>query len=342
MVIDMDYRNLGRTGLQVSELCLGAMTFGRETDEAQSLAMLDRFVAAGGNFIDTADVYSRGASEAILGRWLKGKDREDFVIATKLRWGTDDPMKRRPNRLGLGRKHIAAAVEASLGRLKLDYIDLYQVHMWDGATPLEETLGALDLLVRAGKVRYVGASNYSGWQLQKSVDLARAHGLQAYICLQALYNLLDRELEWELLPVCLNEGLGLIPWSPLRGGWLSGKYHRGLNAPVAGTRVEIAVERGWAETFAKYGNEHTWTVVDALVGVGKEIGKAPAQVALNWLLCRAGVTAPIIGARNMAQLEENLGAVGWRLSEEHVKRLDQASDKPLPYPYDNQRRAGAV
>ena len=246
----MDYRSLGRTGLKVSELCLGAMTFGRETSEADSHGMLDRFVELGGNFIDTADVYSRGASEEILGRWLSGNDRDDLVIATKVRWGTDDPANRRPNRFGLGRKHILAEVEASLRRLKTDYIDLYQVHMWDSVTPLEETLSTFDTLIASGKVRYIGASNYSGWQLQKATDIAKFRNLQPYVSLQALYNLLDRELEWELIPVALNEGLGIMPWSPLRGGWLSGKYHRGLKAPPSGTRIELAADRGWSETWA--------------------------------------------------------------------------------------------
>jgi len=335
----MRHLYLGNTGLKVSELCLGAMTFGREANDTESFAMLDAFVAAGGNFIDTADVYSRGASEEILGRWLEQRDRDDFVIATKVRWGTDDPTNRRSNHSGLGRKHIAVAVEASLKRLRTDYIDLYQVHMWDSHTPLEETLSALDMLVRAGKVRYIGASNYSGWMLQKSVDLARAHGVQAYVSLQALYNLLDRELEWELVPVCLNEGLGIIPWSPLRGGWLSGKYHRGLNQPPSGTRVEIAAQRGSSETWEKYGNEHTWSVVDALTAVAKEAGKTPAQVALNWLMARPGVTAPIVGARNMAQLSDNLGAVGWQLDAAQSHALNEASAKRLPYPYDHLQRA---
>ncbi len=335
----MQYRHLGATGLKVSELCLGAMTFGREASEVDSFAMLDAFVAAGGNFIDTADVYSRGKSEEILGRWLKGRDREDLVIATKVRWGTDDPASRRPNHFGLGRKHIAVAVEASLRRLQTDYIDLYQVHLWDSKTPLEETLSALDLLVRAGKVRYIGASNYSGWQLQKSIDLSHRNGLQPYVCLQALYNLLDREVEWELVPVCLNEGLGVLPWSPLRGGWLSGKYHRGLEKPLSGTRVEFAHERGMSETWAKYANEHTWSVVDALLAVAKTVGKSPAQVALNWLLARPGVTSPIIGARNMTQLADNLGAVGWHLDAAQTRLLDDASSKRLPYPYDHMHRA---
>lgn len=334
----MEIRRLGRTGLSVSELCLGAMTFGREASEAESHAMLDRFVAAGGNFIDTADVYSRGASEEILGNWLARKPREELVIATKLRWGADDPNARRPNAFGLGRKHIVAACEASLKRLRTDYIDLYQVHMWDPAAPLEETLSTLDTLVTSGKVRYLGASNYSGWQLQKAIDLARANGLEPFACLQALYNLLDRDAELELMHVVRNEGLGMIPWSPLRGGWLSGRYRRGLNAPVSGTRIELASSQGWSETWERYNNEATWTLIDALLDVAKEAGKTPAQVALNWLLRRPGVTGPIVGARSMEQLNDNLGATGWALSDDAMQRLNAASEPArLPYPYDIHR-----
>ena len=335
----MEYRHLGKTGLTVSELCLGAMTFGRECDEKLSHQLMDRFSEAGGTFIDTADVYSNGRSEEIVGTWLKGRDREDIVLATKVRFGTETP--RRVNRFGLSRKHIAAEVEASLRRLQTDYIDLYQVHLWDSATPLEETLSTLNDLVRAGKVRYIGASNYSGWQLQKAIDLSRMHGWEAFSCLQPLYNLLDRELEWELLPVCRKEGLGLLPWSPLRGGWLSGKYHRGMTAPVSGTRVEIAGEHGWSETWEAYANEFTWKVVDALVATGKKRGKQPAQVALNWLLRQGGVTAPIIGARNMAQLESNVGATGWALTAEEIEGLNSVSARRLPYPFDFQDKAGA-
>ena len=337
----MQFRNLGKTGLRVSELCLGAMTFGRECDENLSHRLLDRFVETGGNFIDTADVYSRGRSEEIVGTWLKTRDRDDIVLATKLRFGTDDAANRRPNRFGLSRKHVMAEVDASLRRLQTDYIDLYQVHMWDPATPLEETLSALNDLVRVGKVRYIGASNYSGGQLQKAVDISRANGWEPFTCLQALYNLLDRELEWELLPIARDEGLGVLPWSPLRGGWLSGKYRRGMTAPAAGTRIEIADREGWSETWERYGNESTWKIVDALTAVGEERGKEPAQVALNWLLRQDGVTAPIIGARTMAQLNSNLGAVGWSLTAPELKRLNDISERPLPYPYDMQARLGA-
>ncbi|MGH6925112.1 MAG: aldo/keto reductase [Propylenella sp.] len=336
----MDYRSLGRTGVKVSELCLGAMTLGREVSEADSARMLDRFVAAGGNFIDTADVYSRGESEKILGRWLKTKDRDDLVIATKVRFGTDDPANRRLNRWGLSRRHILSAVEASLKRLQTDHIDLYQVHNWDAATPLEETLATLDGLVRAGKVRYLGVSNFAGWQLQKAIDISKANGWEQFVSLQPLYNLLDRELEWELLPVCRNEGLGVIPWSPLRGGWLSGKYHRGIAEAPAGSRGALAGAQGWSETWERYANEHTWAVIDALLAVAKETSKSPAQVALRWVAQRPGVTAPIVGARNMEQLEANLGAAGWPLSADQMQRLDKASEKPLPYPYDRHAALG--
>jgi aryl-alcohol dehydrogenase-like predicted oxidoreductase len=325
----MNYRFLGRTGMKVSELCLGAMTFGREADEALSHRMLNRFVEAGGNFIDTADVYTRGASEFILGRWLKGQPRDQLVIATKVRFGMGDG----PNEVGLSRKHILSGVESSLRRLGTDYIDLYQVHMWDSATPLEETLSTLDGLVKSGKVRYLGASNHTGWQLQKAIDLSRHHGWEPFACLQPLYNLLDRSTEWELIPVCQNEGLGIIPWSPLRGGWLSGKFRRGMTAPPPDTRVKAAEEMGWSESWSAYNNERTWSILDELFAIAEEAGKAPAQVALNWLLQRPGVTAPIIGARNMEQLEHNLGASGWALSDKQMARLNKASEMKLSYPY---------
>lgn len=326
----MNYRYLGRTGLKVSELCLGAMTFGRESSEAVSVQMLDRFVEAGGNFIDTADVYTRGVSEEILGRWLKGKRRDDFVIATKVRF----PMGEGPNDVGLSRKHILSAVEASLRRLGADYVDVYQVHAWDPNTPLEETLSALNGLVQSGKVRYLGASNFAGWQLQKAIDLSRHNGWEPFTCLQPLYNLLDRSVEWELLPVCEAEGVGVIPWSPLRGGWLSGKYRRGMTAPPENTRIDEAARQGWSEQWSVYANERTWQIVDALMELAAALGKTPAQVALNWLLQKPAVTAPIIGARTLAHLDDNLGAAGWALSPEQMERLDQVSAPTLPYPYD--------
>lgn len=326
----MEYRYLGKTGLKVSELCMGAMTFGRETIEEDSVAIMDAFKEAGGNFIDSANVYSRGVSEEIVGRWLKKQNRYDWIIATKVRGRMGDG----PNDLGLSRKHILGSVEDSLRRLQTDYIDLYQVHAWDPGTPLEETLSALDRLVRDGKVRYIGASNFGGWQLQKAIDMSRQMGWEPFTCLQPQYNLLARSTEWELMPVCINEGLGVIPWSPLRGGWLSGKYRRDMDAPPAGTRIETAEKEGWGERWSRYNTEDTWVVVDALLEVADEVNKSPAQVAINWLLQMPGVTAPIIGARTMEQLKDNLKSVGWALSEAQMEKLNHASTVELPYPYD--------
>ncbi len=325
----MEYRFLGRTGLKVSELCLGAMTFGRESTPEVSFQVLDRFAEAGGNFIDTADVYGQGTSEQILGSWLGGKRREDWVIATKVRFQVGEGM----NDEGLSRKHILASIDDSLRRLGTDYVDLYQVHAWWEPVNLEETLGTLDGLVQSGKVRYLGVSNFLGWQLQKALDLSRARGWEPFSCLQPLYNLMERGIEYELLPICRNEGLGVIPWSPLRGGWLSGKYRRGMSAPPEGTRVEEAAKRGWSESWGAYDNERTWTLLDALFAAAEALGKSPAQVAIRWLLERPGVTAPIIGARNLTQLEDDLGAVGWRMPEEHLERLNEISAPTRFYPY---------
>ncbi len=327
----MNYRLMGKTGLKVSELCLGAMTFGRETSEEDSQAILNHFVASGGNFIDTADVYSQGISEEILGRWLKTQARADLVIASKVRFGTGPG----PNDVGLSRKHILAGIEHSLRRLQTEYLDLYQVHCWDGKTPLAETLSTLDGLVKSGKVRYLGASNFAGWQLQKAVDLSNQMGWEPFTCLQPQYNLLERIIEWEVVPVCLNEGLGIIPWSPLRGGWLTGKYRRGMQRPPEGTRVELAEEKGWGEAWSAYAHEErTWKLIDTLSEVAAEAGKQPAQVALNWLLHKPGVTAPIIGTRTMQQLKDNLGGAGWDLSADQLARLDSASEPVEAYPYN--------
>jgi aryl-alcohol dehydrogenase-like predicted oxidoreductase len=328
----MEYRYLGNTGVKVSELCLGAMTFGRENEanETESHAILDRFEAAGGNFIDTANVYSQGISEEIVGRWLSRRPRQRFVLATKVRFAMGDG----PNDVGLSRKHILASVDASLARLQTDYVDLLQVHAWDPGTPLEVVLSTLDGLVRSGRARYVGVSNFAGYQLQLALDVSRERGWEPFASLQPQYNLLCRSTEWELVPVALREGLGVIPWSPLRGGWLSGKYRRGMERPPADTRVAIAEEKGWGESWSNLANEHTWQVVDALVAVAEETGHSPAQVAIRWLLQRPGVTAPIIGARSMRQLEDDLGAVGWELTAEQMTALTHASDVPLPYPYD--------
>jgi aryl-alcohol dehydrogenase-like predicted oxidoreductase len=305
------------------------MTFGRECDEPLSRQMLDRFAEVGGTFIDTADAYNEGVSEEWLGRWLKDRDRHDFVVATKVRWGPGG------NREGLGRKHVLHAVEGSLRRLGTDHIDLYQVHGWDSATPVEEVVRTLDTLVTSGKVRYLGVSNWAAWQIQKALGTADQRGLEPFVSLQPLYNLLDREAEWELVPVSVDAGMGIIPWSPLRGGWLSGKYTRGMSRAPEGTRINDAeAHPSWSERWSQYDNERTWTVLDELFAVAEEAGRQPAQVALNWLLQQPGVTAPIIGARTMEQLEVNLDATGWDLDPQHIERLTAVSAQRLPYPYD--------
>jgi aryl-alcohol dehydrogenase-like predicted oxidoreductase len=309
------------------------MTLGREVDEAESRRILDRFVDAGGTFIDTADVYSRGGSEEVIGRWLPGRRRDDLVIATKVRGAMGDS----PNQVGLSRKHILEAVEASLRRLGTDYIDLYQMHSWDSATPLDETLSTLQRLIESGKVRYIGASNYPAWGLQKAVDLSRQMGWEQFVSLQPLYNLLDRDIEMGLVDVCRNEGLGIITWSPLRGGWLSGKYRRGMDAPPEGTRIARSIGQNWSEAWDKYNNERTWRILDGVLATATEVGKTPAQVSLRWVLQRPGITAPIIGARTVEQLEENLGAVDWSLSSAQMEQLNRVSEPTLIYPYSSIR-----
>jgi aryl-alcohol dehydrogenase-like predicted oxidoreductase len=336
----MRYRFLGGTGLAVSELCLGAMGFGRESDEALSVRMLDHFAEVGGTFVDTSDAYNGGLSEEIVGRWLKGRDRQSVVVSTKVRWGPGG------NREGLGRKHIRTAVEASLRRLGTDHIDVYHVHGWDPATGVDEVVRTLDNLVTSGKVRYLAVSNWSVRHVQQALDSADRHGREPFVAIQALYNLLDREAEWELLPLAGEQRLGFLPWSPLRGGWLSGKYRRGVREPLPGTRIaEAGQHDNWQERWPNYDNEHTWTVLDALHSAARESGRPPAQVALNWLLRQPHVTAPVIGARTFAHLEANLGATGWDLDPVLVAGLTAASERRLPYPYEilaiSGRSAGA-
>lgn len=326
----MRYKNLGKSGLQVSELCLGTMTFDRETSPEDSFTMLDMYKEKGGNFLDTANVYSQGASEALLGRWLPRQKRDDWVISSKVRF----PMGSGPNSAGLGRKHIISSVEASLKRLKSDYLDILFVHCWDPDTPLEETLESLNRLVEEGKVRYLGASNFSGSQLQKALDISRFRGWEPFSVLQAKYNLLSRSSEWELLPLCRREGLGFMAWGPLLGGWLSGRYHRGMEAPPASSRVEQAEKEGWFESWSHYANEHTWKITDALAQAARDTGKTPAQAALLWLMGKETVTCPIVGARKIRHLEDNLQTAGASLPAEIMASLDAVSQVPLPYPYD--------
>jgi aryl-alcohol dehydrogenase-like predicted oxidoreductase len=324
----VNYRFMGRTGLKVSEICLGTQTFGWGADEPTAHSLADRYVGAGGNFFDTSNIYNGGESERMLGSWLASRgNRSRLVIASKVFFPTGDG----PNDTGLSRKHIFEQIDASLRRLRTDYLDLYQMHCFDASTPLDETLRALDDLVRAGKVRYIGASNYAPSQLTRATVWSRMHGWVRFDCLQAEYSLLVRSTEWELLPLCREEGIGLIAWSPLAGGWLSGKYRRG-EPPPSDSRVGRADR--WDDLPEQRESEHTWRIVDALREVAASVGKSPAQVALNWLLQQPGVTGPIIGARTPAQLDENLGSAGWNLTAAELARLDEASSIPLPSPYN--------
>jgi aryl-alcohol dehydrogenase-like predicted oxidoreductase len=326
----MEHRTLGRTGTLVSTLCLGTMTFGAETDAEEAHAQLDLYVERDGNLIDTADVYSTGISEEIIGDWLRHRPgaRSQVVIATKGRF----PMGSGPNDAGLSRVHLTRALEASLRRLGTDHIDLYQAHAWDPLTPIEETLRFYDDALRAGRIRYAGVSNFTGWQLQKAALLTQHLKLAPVVTLQPQYNLLARDIEWELIPVCQNEGIGVLPWSPLAGGWLTGKYHRN-RAPTGATRLGENPERG-VEAYDRRNTERTWQVVDAVRTVAERRGVSMGVVALAWLLDRPAVTSVILGARTLEQLDDNLGAAGIHLSAEETALLDQAS-APLvaDYPY---------
>jgi aryl-alcohol dehydrogenase-like predicted oxidoreductase len=330
----MQKRLLGRTGVLVSEFALGTMTFGQEADEASADALMDHYVESDGNLIDTADVYPpagpRGTSEEIIGRWLKRHPamRDSIILATKCRGRMDDS----GNSEGLSRRWIIRACEGSLRRLGTDHIDLYQAHQWDPATPIEETLAAFEMLVRSGKVRYIGVSNFTGWQLERTVLTARHLALSAPVSLQPQYNMLAREIEWELVPVCLEEGLGILPWGPLGQGWLSGKYTR-ETAPTGATRLGEDPNRG-LEAYDRRNLERTWRIVDVVQAVASELGVPAARVALRWLADRPGVAAPLLGARTVEQLRDNLLATDLLLDEEQRLRLDAVSAPDTPdYPY---------
>lgn len=323
---------LGRSGCVVSTLCLGTMTFGRETDETGSFAQLDRFVGAGGTFIDTADVYADGESEEIVGRWLRNRPprfADRIVLATKGRFPTG-PF---PNQVGLSRRHLSLALDDSLRRLQVETIDLYQLHSYDPITPLEETLRFLDDAVSAGKIRYVGLSNFTAWQLQRAVDLAEFHDWPVPVTLQPQYSLLVREIEWEWVPACAANGLGLLPWSPLGGGWLTGKYRRD-ERPVGATRLGENPDRGVEAYARRSAPQRTWDVLEAVESIAEARGVSMAQVSLAWLLDRPQVTSVILGARTEEQLIDNLGAAGLHLEPEEAARLDAASDPgAADYPY---------
>lgn len=317
----MKNRKLGRTGLKVSELCLGTMQFGWTTDEAAGFEVMDAFVEAGGNFIDTADVYSSwaennpgGVAEQIIGRWMKERsNRQDIVLATKVR----GKMWEGPNGEGLSRAHIMRAVEDSLRRLDTDYVDLYQTHWFDADTPIDETLRVLEDLVRQGKVRYIGASNYPAWRLMESLWSAEVNGTPRYDSLQPHYNLAHRDdFERELKEVCERYEIGVIPYSPLAGGFLTGKYDR-----------EVVPESARAEgAKKKYFNEKGWRVLDAVRQVAEQAGSTPAAVALGWLLSQPVISSPIVGANSVEQLKGSLATVELSLSEEQLEKLNEASE----------------
>ena len=328
----MDLRTLGRSGCAVSVLCLGTMTFGDETDEAGAHAQLDAFVAAGGTLIDTADVYSAGAAERIVGSWLADRPadvRDRVVLATKGRF----PMGPDANDLGTSRRHLRRALDDSLSRLGVEHVDLYQLHAWDPVTPLEETWRFLDDAVRAGKIGYAGLSNFTGWQVQKVADLADRRGWVAPVTLQPSYSLLVREVELEIVPACEHNGLGLLPWSPLAGGWLSGKYTQ-EQRPTGATRLGENPERG-IEAYDRVGaRSRTWDVLEVVQEVAHELGTSMAQVALAWLRDRPAVTSVILGARTVDQLQQNLAAAELVLPAELRTRLDEVSaPDAADYPY---------
>ena len=331
----MDYRQLGRSGLRVSSLTLGTMTFGGRdkfanvgtTDVEGATRQIDMCLDAGVNLIDTADVYSGGLSEEIVGRALRGR-RDRVLLATKARM----PMGDGPNDAGLSRHHLIRSCEASLRRMGTDYIDLYQVHEWDGATPLEETLGALDHLVSSGKVRYIGCSNYAGWHLMKALGISERRNLQRFVSQQIYYSLQARDAEYELVPVALDQGVGILVWSPLAGGLLSGKYRRGQDGPEGSRHLT-----DWGEPPVR-NEDQVYDIVDALVEIAEEHDASPAQVALAWTLGRPGIASVVIGARTDEQLADNLGAADLVLGEEERTRLDELSAPPLLYPYWHQAK----
>jgi aryl-alcohol dehydrogenase-like predicted oxidoreductase len=333
----MEYRQLGRSGLRVSCLTLGTMTFGGrgqfrsvgETDVDGARRQIDMALDAGVNLIDTADVYSGGAAEEIVGQALDKRDR--VLLATKARF----PMGPGPNDAGLSAHHLIEACEASLRRLRTDHIDLYQVHEWDGQTPLEETLRALEHLLQSGKVRYVGCSNFTGWQVMKALGIARAEGLPRFVSQQVYMSLQERSAEYEIVPSALDQGLGLLIWSPLAGGLLSGKYRRG-EPPPAGSRHASE----WDEP-PVYDEDRLYDTVDVLVSIAEDHGVSPARVALAWLLHRPGVGTVIVGARTDEQLADNLAAAELALSDEEVARLEEVSRPPLIYPHWHQRKTAS-
>lgn len=317
----MEYRRLGKSGLKVSEICLGTMTFGHGADGAESERMVHLAWDAGVNFFDTANSYGEGESEVLLGKALKGR-RRDAIVATKF----FNPMGKGPNDSGMSRVHIMQAIDDSLKRLQMEYVDIYYIHHVDTQTPLEEMLRALDDLVHQGKVRYTACSNYQAWRLSEALSLSNSLNLAQFVCYQPLYNLVVRDIEQELVPLCEHKGLGIVVWSPLAGGFLSGKYKPGER-----TRSESRSAEGWAfpqRYFAANADETLQTLFE----VAGDLGYSPAQVALRWVLEQRAMTSAIVGARHAAHLQDNLGAAGWELEGEALQKLNEVSHLPDRYP----------
>lgn len=334
----MEFRQLGKSGLQVPIFCFGTGTFGGKgelfsawgnTDVAEAKRLVDICMESGVNFFDTADVYSQGASEEILGQAIKHLPRESVLISTKATFQFGEG----PNNVGSSRYHLTQQVHGSLKRLQTDYIDVYHMHGFDALTPMEETLNTLDNFVREGKIRYIAASNFSGWHLQKSLDISEKYGWARYAAHQVYYSLVGRDYEWELMPQAWTEGVGALVWSPLGWGRLTGKIRRGKPLPAV-SRLHATADMG-----PQMPQEYLYNVVDALDAVGAETGKTVPQVALNWLLHKPTVSSVIIGARNEQQLRDNLAAANFNLTREQVERLDNASEPQVPYPYWHQRTA---
>jgi aryl-alcohol dehydrogenase-like predicted oxidoreductase len=334
---DMEFRQLGRSGLKVPVLCFGTGTFGGgteffrawgETDVAEATQLVDICMEAGVNFFDTADVYSQGLSEEILGQAIKHLPRESVLLSTKATFQFGEG----PNNVGSSRAHLTKQIEGSLKRLKTDYIDVYHMHAFDALTPIEETLSTLDQFVREGKVRYIAASNFSGWHLQKSLDISKYYGWTRYAAHQVYYSLIGRDYEWELMPQGASEGVGALVWSPLGWGRLTGKIRRGQPLPKV-SRLHKAADNG-----PHMDDEYLYKVVDALDAIAAEAGKTVPQVALNWLLRKPTIASVIIGARKEQQLRDNLIAATFTLTEAQVAKLDEASAPQIAYPYWHQRQ----
>ncbi|MFW5984997.1 MAG: aldo/keto reductase [Halanaerobiaceae bacterium] len=326
----MEYTNLGNSGLMVSDVCLGTMIFGEEnergTDRETAIQMINSYLEAGGNFIDTADVYAGGASEKIVGEAIKNKNMEDIVLATKVRFPTGE----KPNHQGLSRKHILEGCEASLKRLGVDTIDLYYVHMWDPVTPLRETMKALQHLIDSGKVKYIGVSNFKAWQLMKAMGLSKQEGLDKFIAAQYQYSLVERNIDREFIPLFKEEGLGLVPWSPLGGGFLTGKYEPDQK-PEEG-RIAVTPDES-EESWQHRNKEKNWEIIGVMEDLANKYDKTYPQIALNWLRCKDYVDSVIIGARTPEQLTDDLGGFDWFMEDEDVERLDKVSAVSDIYPY---------